>query len=294
MERRFPAALVSAVVLHAALLGLSAWPADGGGVVPLASNTKEVEVSLLVQDGPPSPVVTDSASGQAHSREAAHQAPVAHRASASSAASVSVVAETEGAVAEASPGEPDAVGAVAEATPRRHIDLGLDGSIVARTLRQTEQHETEAQRRARHRPGLVFDGWSEGVVSKVAHTTAPSEGSALLTIEWSADGRLASIRSSAESSNADGWRKLAAALQKQLAQRPQPSSKGLRLTYLVKSEIVKPGQKSNLPESRNVNFQTFRDDQLPPANVLMLGVSADTSPASQRVVRVMLASSQAL
>jgi len=205
-----------------------------------------------------------------------------------------VVAGTEGAVAEPNPGEADALGAAAEETTRAHIDLGLDGSIVARSLRQTEQHETEAQRRARRRPGLVFDGWSEGVVSKVAHTAAPSDGSALLTIEWDAAGRLASIRSSAESSNADGWRKLAAALQKQLAQRPQPSSKGLRLTYLVKSEVVKPGQKSKLPESRNVNFQTFRDDQLAPANILMLGVSADLSPASQRVVKVMLASSQAL
>lgn len=300
MEWRFRAALVSAVVLHAALMGLSAWSADGGmRQVPLAAKTEDVEVSLLV-DGPPSPIVNESSAGEAtsaHSQEPTHEKPVA-RVSRSFSGSGALPTESEaqeGAAAAPNPGEftdGSGEGAPGE-TPRPQIDLGLDGSIVARTLRNTEQRDS-GPRVARRRAGIVFDGWSEGVVSKVAHNTAPSDGSALLTIEWDAQGRLASIRSSAESADANGWRKLAAVLKKHLAQRPQASSKGLRLVYLLKSEVVKPGQRSKLGESDNVSMQTFRDEQLPPASFLMLGVKADTSPAGHRVVSVTLANSQVL
>jgi hypothetical protein len=303
MERRFRAALVSAVVLHAALMGLSAWTADGGmRQVPLASKTEDVEVSLLV-DGPPSPIVSENSAGEAtsaHSEEPTHEKPVAH-VSRSFAGSGTLPTEAEARAGSAAASNPDEFAdgsgeqapAAAGQPPRPHIDLGLDGSIVARTLRDTEAHDT-VLRSTRRRAGLVFDGWSEGVVSKVAHSRAPSDGSALLTIEWDAQGRLASIRSSAESADANGWRKLAATLKKHLAQRPQASSKGLRLVYLLKSEVVKPGPQSKLPVSSNASMQTFGDAYLPPANLLMLGVKADTSPTGQRVVSVTLANSQVL
>ena len=64
--------------------------------------------------------------------------------------------------------------------------------------------------------------------------------------------------------------------------------------YLVKSEIVKPGEKSKLPVSDNVSALELRDDYLPPASALMFGVKADTSPAAQRVVSVTLANGQVL
>ncbi|HEU5074912.1 MAG TPA: hypothetical protein VFU02_12070, partial [Polyangiaceae bacterium] len=176
----------------------------------------------------------------------------------------------------------------ASASPRRPIDLGLDGGIVARALRDT------SPRAPARRPAAAFDGWSEGILSSVAHTAAPSESSALLTVEWDANGQLASIRSSAASSHPSAWQNLAESLKSQLARRPQASNRGLRLVYLVKSEVVKPGQRSKLAESRHVSAEQLRDEHLPPAVSLNVGVKADTSAAGQRVVSVMLASSQVL
>ena len=87
---------------------------------------------------------------------------------------------------------------------------------------------------------------------------------------------------------------MAAKLEQQLAQRPLASSKALRLVYLVKSEIVKPGERSKLPMSENVSALQLQDEYLPPASALMLGVKADTSPAGHRVVSVTLANGQVL
>src|SRR5688500_16269885 len=129
MERRFHAALLSAVALHAALMGLSAlWANRGTLEVALAPKAKEVEVSLLVDDGPRSPSVTVSSSGQATS---APMKPAARGASSlRSVASGPVHTETQGpkdAVAEATAGMPlegssdQAAGDPGE-TPRPQID----------------------------------------------------------------------------------------------------------------------------------------------------------------------------
>jgi len=286
------------VLLHTALMGLTAFVGDDGAQeLPVAST--QVEVSLLVQDAPPPATVTEGSASDAPPHDAARPTAVARPSSPHSAAAGTVLTQAEPQLAgleasgaEGTQGSDAGVPAGPGETSRPHIDLGLDGSIMARAFRDSEPRASGP--RPARRPTLVFDGWSESVVRSVAHTAAPDDGSALLTIEWDAAGRLVSVRSSAASANADGWRKLAVKLEKQLAQRPQASSKGLRLVYLVKSEIVKPGERSKLPVSENVSALQLQDEYLPPASALMFGLKADTSPAGHRVVSVTLANGQVL
>ena len=287
------------MLLHAALMGLAAFLGDGGPEeVPIDST--QIEVSLWTLEAPAPVTVTEGSMGGAGAHEPAPQRAAAPGPSSSKSALAGPaqpeaeprLAALDAAGPEGTQGSDAGVPAGPGETPRPHIDLGLDGSIMARAFRENEPR-SGGPRPAR-RPTLVFDGWSESVVRSTAQTTAPDDGSALLTIEWDAAGRLVSVRSSAASANADAWRKLAAKLEKQLAQRPQASSKGLRLVYLVKSEIVKPGEKSKLPVSENVSALQLRDDYLPPASALMFGVKADTSAAGHRVVSVTLANGQVL
>jgi hypothetical protein len=131
-----------------------------------------------------------------------------------------------------------------------------------------------------------------------ADGAAPRDGSALVTIEWDSEGRLRSIATSAHSSDASHWQRLAEVLRKSLSQRPKPPAGGraLRLVYLVRSEVVQPHhQRSILPRSKHGTFEQvplFKD--LPPGAALMFGFKADSSTPGERVVSVTLANSQLL
>jgi hypothetical protein len=294
MERRFTAAFASALALHAALVAMSMWwVADGELQHAIPANLSEIDVVLLPPDAEavaavpaPSPPSPGPSVPRAVERGSSSNASAALGGTA--VAGEATAAEPGAFESEAAVGSSDVAPSASGAAPRRPIDLGLDGAIVARALRDTPP------RPPARRPSLTFDGWSEGIVRSLAHRAAPSEGSALLTVEWDAQGRLASIRSSAASSNANAWKKLAESLRPQLARRPQGSKGGLRLVYLLKSEVVKPGSRSKLPQSRHVSGEQLRDEHLPPAVSLNVGVKADTTPTGQRVVSVMLASSQML
>lgn len=295
MERRFTAAVVSAFALHAAFVAVGVWCiAAGTSNVPPRVSPPAIEV-VIEQDAETTSRVPPSEAAPPHASPSAPRARVLG--SSSSPATTPGETALAGDATQPEPGALESPGtpglgqaspSASGETPRRSIDLGLDGAIVARALRDTPP------RPPARRPALTFDGWSEGIVRSLAHRAAPSEGSALLTVEWDASGRLASIRSSAESSNASAWHKLAESLKRQLARRPEATSGGLRVVYLVKSEIVKPGSRSKLPQSRHVSGEQLRDEHLPPAVSLNVGVKADTSPTGQRVVSVTLASSQVL
>lgn len=294
MERRFAAAVVSALALHAALVAVGVWCiADGRWEPPLPASATEIDVLLVPHEAE----LTARVPAPLRSSVRPSTPGTVERSSSSNPTTTPSETVLAGDAAQAEPGalettgaegSGDAAASASGEAPRRPIDLGLDGAIVARALRDTPS------RAPARRPALVFDGWSEGIVRSIAHGAAPSEGSALLTVEWDAQGRLASIRSSAASSHPHAWQKLAESLKRQLARRPQPSRNGLRLVYLVKSEVVKPGSRSKLPQSRNVSAEQLRDEHLPPAVSLNVGVKADTTPTGQRVVSVTLASSQVL
>ena len=301
MERRFTVALSSALVLHGVLVGVSAWWVSGTPLeCPPRATGPEIEVTLLAQDRASTPrapaeaaAAPASIAGPSHPRAepvgATHTALPSEEPEllAGDATVVQPGAAESSVVSVDGQGDAAPSGAPGQAA-RRPIDLGLDGSIVARELRGT--HAPPAVRRT----GPSFDGWSESILRGAAHNAAPREGSALLILEWDAQGRLASVRSSAESSNADGWRKLAESLKSKLAQRPPAGAGRLRLVYLVKSEVVKPGARSKLPQSENVSTELLKDEYLPPGSALMFGVKADTSPGAHRVVSVTLANSQLL
>jgi hypothetical protein len=68
-----------------------------------------------------------------------------------------------------------------------------------------------------------------------------------------------------------------------------------RVVYLVKSELVLPDSKrSVLPAAKLASAEQLRENNLPPATALNLGVKADGSAATTRVVSVELVRSDAL
>ena len=184
----------------------------------------------------------------------------------------------------------------AEGTPRRRpgqkIDLGLEGSVFHSAVLDA------ARRPKAPRSPVVHDDWSAVAVKVAADGATPREGSALVTIEWDSEGRLRAIATSAHSSDASQWKRLAEVLQKSLSLRPKRPSdgRGLRVVYLVKSEIVQPHhQRSVLPRSEHGTLERVPDFMdLPPGAALMFGFKADSSTPGERRVSVTLANSQLL
>lgn len=131
----------------------------------------------------------------------------------------------------------------------------------------------------------------------LAQNSAPPDGRALLTLEWDSKGQLVSVTSSAASSRSDEWQRLAQGLSSQLAARPNAGTqgRGLRVVYLVKSDLVLPESKrSVLPSAKYASAEQLREKNLPPATTINLGIKADNSPATTRVVSVELVRSDAL
>jgi len=65
--------------------------------------------------------------------------------------------------------------------------------------------------------------------------------------------------------------------------------------YLVKTDLVLPENKrSLLPSAKYASGEQLRENNLPPATALNLGIKADSSPATTRVVSVELVRSDAL
>ena len=311
MDRRFGAAISTAVVLHAAWSGLTALSrnAEAPHVLDTTlTSASQVELLMITADDGPSSVRNDGTSSidepsdravQRQARFGQFRAPGAQR----SASAPDAEAEVD----EAGAHDADAalaelgVGAEAESSlegaseaPSRasqRVDLGLDGSVMRRAA--LEGRERAPRRR---RPVFTLGHWSESVVRSVAQTSAPWEGRALLTLEWDSTGQLRSVTPSAASSSSDEWQRLAKRLTSQLAARPNVAAQGggLRLVYLVKSDLVLPESKrSLLPGARYASAEQLKENNLPPANAINLGVKADASAATTRVVSVTLVRSDA-
>jgi hypothetical protein len=295
------------MLLHAALLALALLPrhSEAPHRVVTRVEASATEVDVFMEDDVPVASRSDRASaadGRAHPAAAAHEKASALRAPSPRVASTpddeaepdpAGAASSDGALAELGAGaEPDASldgAADAQNGARPRVDLGLDGSVFRRAA-------SDARERApRRRPTFSFGGWSEGVVRSVAQRSVPWDGRALLTLEWDSKGQLRSVTSSAESSSSDEWRRLVDGLRAQLAARPNVAAQGagLRLVYLVKSELVLPESKrSVLPGAKYASAQQLREKNLPPATALNLGVKADDSAATNRVVSVELVRSE--
>jgi hypothetical protein len=296
MEKRFTASLMSAIGLHAALIGCAAFALSHSfhGSLPApvrAAPQVSAEISVVVEgfDAPESA----SALGEAHAPSSAALARVGStarfRAPSSTGDGVPAGESAEGSGTEAAPaGE----GETPSAAPQPKINLGLDGSIFNSAVVEG------ARRPPAPRSRVVHDDWSAVAVRVAADQAAPREGSALLTLEWDAEGRLQSVVTSAHSSDPSLWGKLTDSLRKSLSQRPKrtPEGRGLRVVYLVRSEIIQPHhQRSVLPRIENGAFErvpSFKD--LPPGAALMFGMKADTSSPGERVISVTLANSQLL
>jgi hypothetical protein len=113
-------------------------------------------------------------------------------------------------------------------------------------------------------------------------------------LEWDAKGQLLSVTAS---SSSDEWQRLAKALSSQLAARPNVGEQGggRRVVYLVKSDLMLPESKrSVLPAAKFASAEQLRADNLPPAPTINLGVKADGSAATTRVVSVELVRNDAL
>jgi hypothetical protein len=180
---------------------------------------------------------------------------------------------------------------------RPRVDLGLDGSIMRQTMLEARDRPSRATRAPRRRPLVLLSHWSERTVRALAQKSAPPDGRALLTLEWNSKGQLVSVTSSAASSRSDEWQRLAQGLSSQLTARPNASAQGggLRVVYLVKSDLVLPESKrSLLPGAKYASAEQLREKDLPPATTINLGVKADNSPATTRVVSVELVRSDAL
>lgn len=67
------------------------------------------------------------------------------------------------------------------------------------------------------------------------------------------------------------------------------------MVYLVKSDLVLPENKrSLLPSAKYASAEQLRENNLPPATTINLGVKADNSAATTREVSVELVRSDAL
>lgn len=308
MDKRLGAAVSTAVLLHVALLGLTVLRphSEATRVVIARVETSATEVDVLVEEGAP----RTSHSDRISSAEERAQRTVSLQGRVSEPSTVAPrTAATPDAEAELDPaGAPDSDGALAElgsgAEPegpsdgasdarrgaRPRVDLGLDGSVFRSAALEARD------RTPRRRPIFSLGGSSEGVVRSVAQTLVPWEGRALLTLEWDLKGQLRSVTSSAESSRSDAWQRLVEGVRSRLAARPNAAAQGagLRLVYLVKSELVLPESKRTLlPAAKYASAEQLRAKNLPPATVLNLGVKADDSGATNRVVSVELVRSEA-
>lgn len=315
MSKRFGAAVFAAIVLHAALIGLSSLRrrSEAPRVLDAShvARASEVEISMLTQDDPPSRALDDAPSSVGERSDRAEPAGVARLRGLSqrtgsapdAAAKLDDVSAPDGdaALAELGSGlEPEASPDGASETPsgaRQRVDLGLDGSVLRQAMLEARQRPARAQRAPRRKPLVVLSHWSEGAVRALAQKSAPPEGRALLTLEWDSKGQLLSVTASAASSRTEEWQQLAQGLGTQLAARANASAPGagLRLVYLIKSDLVVPESKrSLLPSAKYASAEQLRADNLPPANSISLGVKADNSAATTRVVSVELVRSDAL
>jgi hypothetical protein len=316
MKKRFGAAVFTAVVLHAALIGLSALRPHAGTPRVLdrsvVARAAEVELFMLSEgDGASSArseraPARDEPSGRTFSPQAkgAQRAPSRPSGSASLAEAVlDQVSAADPSSALAEPGlraEPEgssdgASESDSSAAPR--VDLGLDGSVMRRATLEARERGPGPSRAPRRRPVFSLSHWSESAVRSLAQRSAPWEGRALLTLEWDAKGQLLSVTSSAASSSSDQWQRLAQSLSSQLAARPNVGAKGggRRVVYLVKSDLVLPGSKGSvLPAAKFASAEQLRANNLPPATAINLGIKADGSAATTRVVSVELVRSEEL
>jgi hypothetical protein len=311
MHRRFGAAIFTAVLLHAALIGLRVLSRHAKAPhVPdtNVASAPELALIMIMADDGPSSVCSDGTSSidepsdravQRQARFGQSHAPAAQRSASAPDAEAEVdqagALDTDAALAELGLGaeaESSLEGAAEAPSPaRQRVDLGLDGSVMRHAA--LEGRERAPRRR---RPVFTLDHWSESVVRSVAQTSAPWEGRALLTLEWDSTGQLRSVTPSAASSGSDEWQRLAKRLTSQLAARPNVAAQGggLRLVYLVKSDLVLPESKrSLLPGARYASAEQLREKNLPPATAINLGVKADASAATTRVVSVTLVRSDA-
>jgi hypothetical protein len=295
------------MLLHAALLGLTVLAPYSEAPRPVAGRvaTSAAEVDVLVEDDDP----RTSRSGRISStQEQSHRtvslqgrggelSAVAPRAASIPDAEAELdpagASDSDGALAELEPGagperSSDAASEVQRGA-RPPVDLGLNGSVFRRSALAARD------RTPRRRPTFSLGGWSDGVVRSVAQGSVPWEGRALLTLEWDSKGQLRSVTSSAESSSSADWQRLVKGVRSQLAARPNAAAQGqgLRLVYLVKSELVVPASKRTLlPAAKYASAEQLRAHNLPPATALNLGVKADDSAATNRVVSVELVRSE--
>lgn len=313
MERRFRTAVLAAVVLHGALIGFTMLrpqsEAFRGLGASLVVSATEVEVLMLTADDSATSVRDDRTSSNAeHSGRKMQQGAARTPAGILSQRSAPADAEpeldgagphgTDATLAELDPSAEQA-GAHAETSdsgPRvgQRVDLGLNGSVMRDAALQGREPAPRARRR---RPTFSLGHWSQNAVQTVAQGSAPWEGQALLTLEWSSSGQLVSVKSSAASSSSAEWQRLAQSLTSKLAARPNasPQGKGLRVVYLIKSGMTLPESKrSVLPDLKYAHAEKLTGDNLPPANALNFGVKADGSAATTRTVSVELVRSDTL
>jgi hypothetical protein len=293
------------MLLHAALLGLTvlASPSEAPRVIVARVAASATEVDILLEDGAPRTLPSDRISSRDEPSQRTAAWTVRERSAGAprTASTPDAAAELDpagalgpdGVLTELGPdaeleGTSDGVSpAPREADPR--VDLGLDGSVFRSAALAARD------RTPRRRPSFSLGSWSEGIVRSVAQRSVPWEGRALLTLEWDSKGQLRTVASSAESSSSDEWQRLVKGVSAQLAARPNAAAQGagLRLVYLVKSELVLPESKrSLLPGAKYASAEQLRANNLPPATALNFGVKADDSVATNRVVSVELVRSE--
>jgi hypothetical protein len=317
MSKRFGAAVFSAMALHAALICLALLPRRSEAPqrleVSVVARASEVEVSILTEDDGARRERSDQTSSADDSSDgrATEQAPVAQlrglsqrRGAAPDAALQADAVDApdgDAAIAELGPGaeqEGSSDGASdAPGGARPRVNLGLDGSVMRQATLAARERPPRAKRAPRRPPLILLGHWSEGPVRALAQKSAPPDGQALLTLEWDSKGQLVSVRSSAASSRSDDWQRLAQGLSSQLAARPNTGAQGggLRVVYLVKTDLVLPESKrSLLPSAKYASAEQLREKNLPPATTINLGVKADNSAATTRAVSVELVRSDAL
>jgi hypothetical protein len=313
MEKRFGAAVLTAMVLHAGLIGFTVLRGDplarralGRSVVARAA---EVELFMLTEDGSSSArrdqtSSTDQLSDRTFPPQArasqlrAPSQPSRSLPNAEAALDQAGAPDPDAAHAELGSGSPSDSASEAGSGVRPRVDLGLDGSVMRRAALEARERGPGPVRAPRRRPVFSLGHWSEKAVRSVAQRSAPWESRALLTLVWDAKGQLLSVTSSAASSSSDEWQRLAKTLGSQLAAPPNVVGEqggGRRVVYLVKSELVLPdGKRSLLPAAKLASAEQLRENNLPPASAINFGVKADGSAARTRVVSVELVRSDAL
>lgn len=317
MSRRFGAAVFSAMALHAALICVALLPRRSEAPrrleLSVVARASEIEVSILTEDDGASRERSDQTSstdapsdGRAAARAKLAQLREPSRQTGSTpdaAATLDEVSAPDGAaelaqVASDAEQEGSSDGASdAPSGERPRINLGLDGSVLRQATLAGRERPPRAKRAPRRPPLILLGHWSEGPVRMLAQKSAPPDGQALLTLEWDSKGQLVSVRSSAASSRSDDWQRLAQGLSSQLAARPNTGAPagGLRVVYLVKSDLVLPENKrSLLPSAKYASAEQLREKNLPPATAINLGIKADNSAATTRAVSVELVRSDAL